>query len=293
MATAQLSEAEKRPGLPLGAFPFRSRFLDVGGARLHYVDEGSGPLLLMVHGNPSWSYLSRSVILALRSEFRCVALDLASFGLSTPPPGFSFLPEDHARLTAALVAGLELKDATLVANDWGGPIGLGAARQTGGRITRLCLGNSWAWPVNGDFHFVWFSKLLGGPVGGFLAERYSVYINVIVPISMKRGKISADDLNALRAPFRGLQSRRAMQVMPWAITGAREWPKGLKSYVAEFRGPAHFIWPENDIAIREKELAHWRRLLPQATLTRIPKCGHLMWMDTPEDCAAALRALKP
>ena len=62
--------------------------------------------------------------------------------------------------------------------------------------------------------------------------------------------------------------------------------------MAGFRGPAHFIWPENDIAFREKELAHWRRLLPQATLTRIPKCGHLMWMDAPADCAAALRALK-
>ncbi len=290
---AQLSEAEKRLGLPLGAFPFQSRFLDVGGARLHFVDEGAGPLLLLIHGNPSWSYLYRSIILALKGEFRCVALDLPGFGLSTPPPGFSFLPEDHARLTAALVDKLDLKDATLVANDWGGPIGLAAARETGGRITRLCLGNTWAWPVNGDLHFEWFSKLLGGPVGGLLAERYCVFINVIVPASMRRGKISADDLNALRAPFRGLQARRAMQVMPWAITGAGEWLKGLETYVAGFRGLAHFIWPENDIAFREKELAHWRRLLPQATLVRIPKCGHLMWMDAPEDCAAALRALKP
>ena len=228
MAEAQLSEAETRLGLAPGAFPFESRFLDIGGARLHYIDEGAGPLLFMVHGNPSWSYLYRSVILALRGEFRCVALDLAGFGLSTPPPGFAFLPADHARLAAALVDRLELTDATLVANDWGGPIGLAAARESGGRITRLCLGNTWAWPVNGDFHFEWFSKLLGGPVGGFLAERYSVYINVIVPTSMKRGKISPEDLNALRAPFRGLQSPRAMQVLPWAITGSREWLGGSK-----------------------------------------------------------------
>ena len=293
MAAGRVSEAERRLGLPPGAFPFQSRFLDVGGARLHFVDEGAGPLLFMIHGNPSWSYLYRSVILALRGDFRCVALDLPGFGLSTPPPGFSFLPEDHARLTAGLVEALDLRQATLVANDWGGPIGLAAMRETGGRITRLCLGNTFAWPVNGDFHFEWFSKLLGGPIGGFLAERYNVYINVIVPTSMKRGKISPEDLDALRAPFRGLQSPRAMQVLPWAITGSREWLKGLETFAAGFSGPAHFLWPDNDIAFREKELAHWRRLLPQATVTRIPNCGHLMWMDAPGDCAEGLRALKP
>ena len=294
MVETELTEAERRLGLAAGQFPFASRFLDFAGARLHYIDEGQGPILLMLHGNPSWSYLYRGLVLALRDEFRCIAIDLAGFGLSTPPPGFSFQPEDQAPLIAALVDHLDLNDATLVAHDWGGPIGVAATRATGGRIARWRLGNTWAWPVNGDFHFEWFSKLLGGRLGRFLAERYCVFINVILPTSMRRRKLTATELNAFRAPFRGLQARRAMSVLPAAIAGAHDWLAGLENFVADFKGSVHFIWPENDIAFRDKELVHWRALLPQARVTRLPKCGHFLWLETPDETAAALRAsLKP
>ncbi len=84
------SEAELRLGLPPGSYPFASRFLDLDGARLHYADEGRGPALLMLHGNPTWSILYRGLIEGLRESCRCVAVDLAGFGLSSPPSGFSF-----------------------------------------------------------------------------------------------------------------------------------------------------------------------------------------------------------
>ncbi len=292
MSERVLSEAEKRFGLAPGAYPFTSRFVDVEGARLHYVDEGRGPVLLMLHGNPAWSYLYKDVVLALRSEFRCIAVDLAGFGLSTPAPGFSFLPKDHARLIAALVEWLDLKNATLVAHDWGGPIGLAAARATDGRIARLCLGNTWAWSLKGDFHFEWFSRLLGGNLGRFLAERYCVFINFVLPSSMRRRKVTEAEMEAFRAPFNGLQARRAMQIFPKSIIGASEWLAELEGFVAGFKGPVQFIWPENDIAFRDKELAHWRKLLPQAQALRLPKCGHFLWLETPGECAEAIRKFR-
>ena len=285
-----LSQAERRLGLPAGAFPFTSRFAEVGGARLHYIDEGAGPPLLMLHGNPGWAYLYRGLVERLSGEFRCIAVDLAGFGLSEHPSGFSYLPQDHARLISGLLDKLDLQGATLVAHDWGGPIGLAAARATQRRIVRFCLGNTWAWAVNGDFHFEWFSKLLGGPLGRWAAMRHAVFVNLILPTSMRRRKLSAAELQAFRAPFEGRQSRRGMHVFPWAITGAGEWLAGLERYVAGFRRPAHLIWPDRDIAFRAKELQRWRRLLPQAGVTELANCGHFLWLEAPDEAAAAIRA---
>src|SRR5580658_3174150 len=102
----QLTEEEPSVPAPLSRpawldaklYPFESRVLDIGGNRIHYIDEGTGPSLLFVHGNPTWSFLYRDVVAALRDSFRCVAIDLAGFGLSPAVPGFSFLPIDQSAL---------------------------------------------------------------------------------------------------------------------------------------------------------------------------------------------------
>ncbi len=289
MSDKPLTEAERRLALPPGAYPFESHYAAVDGAQLHYADEGEGPLVLMIHGNPTWSVLYRGLIEGLRGQYRCIALDLAGFGLSAPPPGFSFKPEAQARLVAGFLDRLNLNEATLVAHDWGGPVGLGAAMMTGGRISRLCLGNTWAWPVNGDFHFEWFSKLMGGPVGRFGSERYLAFVNLVMPSAMRRRKLSAQELDLYRAPFREVQSRRGMHVFPWEITASRDYLARLQDFVAGFRGPAFFVWPENDIAFRDKELARWKELLPQAEVRRLPKCGHFLWIDAPDECLTAVR----
>lgn len=84
-------------------FPFESRFVDIDGHTVHYVDEGSGPVLLFLHGNPTWSFDYREVIADLRQEFRCVAVDYPGFGLSTAAPGYRYLPAEHTRVIGAFV----------------------------------------------------------------------------------------------------------------------------------------------------------------------------------------------
>lgn len=86
MAQADMrSVAEARFDLPAGAFPFESRFMDIGRARFHYIREGRGPTLVFLHGNPTWSFLYRKIVHALREDYECIALDLPGFGLSRPP----------------------------------------------------------------------------------------------------------------------------------------------------------------------------------------------------------------
>jgi haloalkane dehalogenase len=291
MPDDDLSEAERRFDLPAGTFPFHSRFCQIGDARLHYVDEGSGPVLFMLHGNPTWCFVYRHIIMALRPNYRCVALDLAGFGLSQPPPAFSYRPQDHARLVAAFLRALDLKHTTLVAHDWGGPIGLWAMGATTDRITRLCLGNTWAWPVNGDLHFEWFSRLMGGAVGRLLNDRYLAFVNLVMPAAMRRRRLSATEMAAYRAPFAERGSRRPLHVFPRQITGAGRWLADLEQTAKSFAGPVGLIWPEADIAFRRKELARWRRSLPQAEVVTLERCGHFLWEDAPEDCVAQLRNL--
>ena len=94
--------------VPEDLYPFESRYVDVPGARVHLVDEGDGPPLLLLHGNPTWSFLYRGIIKGLRDRFRCLAVDFPGFGLSKPPPGYGFTPAEHARVLEQLVLALEL-----------------------------------------------------------------------------------------------------------------------------------------------------------------------------------------
>src|SRR5689334_7402118 len=132
--------------VPTHLYPFEDRYADAAGCRVHYVDEGTGPPLLMLHGNPTWSFLYRDVILGLRERFRCIAVDHPGFGLSAPRPGYRFTPAEHAEVLEALVRQLDLTDVTMMVQDWGGPIGFAVAGRRPDRFARFVIGNTWAWP---------------------------------------------------------------------------------------------------------------------------------------------------
>ncbi len=93
--SAPMASAPSRPArVPDELYPFGDRYADIDGARVHYVDEGSGPTLLLLHGNPTWSFLYREIILGLRDHYRCVAVDYPGFGLSTAAPGYEFTAQN-------------------------------------------------------------------------------------------------------------------------------------------------------------------------------------------------------
>jgi haloalkane dehalogenase len=142
-------------------FPFESRFLEVDGTRVHYIDEGQGPVFLALHGNPTWSFLYRHIIDGLKDRFRCLALDYPGFGLSTAPPGYRYTVAEHAKVVEGFVTRLGLDGITLMGQDWGGPIGLSVAIRHPERFRALVIGNTFGWPVQGDKTFEWFSKLIG------------------------------------------------------------------------------------------------------------------------------------
>ena len=159
--------------VPTALFPVEHRFLDLDGARIHYVDEGAGETLLLLHGNPSWSFLYRKIIAALRNDFRCVAMDYPGYGMSDAPPGYGFTPREHSMVLEHFVDRLGLGDLTIMVQDWGGPIGLGFAGRRPELVRRLIIGNTFAWPLSGEWRIRLFSWVMGGPIGWSLTWAFN------------------------------------------------------------------------------------------------------------------------
>jgi haloalkane dehalogenase len=128
-------------GLP--GYPFASNYVEQDGLRLHYLDEGEGPPVLLLHGEPTWSYLYRTIIPELTPVARAIAPDYFGFGRSDKPLAREAYSYDfHVRSIARLVEELDLRDATVVVQDWGGPVGLRVAVEHPDRIGRLVIMNT-------------------------------------------------------------------------------------------------------------------------------------------------------
>ena len=129
-------------------YPFKPKVMDLDGLSCSYVDEGVGEPVLMVHGNPSWSFLYRNLILALRGSRRVIAPDHIGCGLSDKPQDFDYTLASHVANLEKFVRMLGLRDITLVVHDWGGPIGLGVAGRNPDLFKRIIITNTAAFPFS-------------------------------------------------------------------------------------------------------------------------------------------------
>src|ERR671930_1670071 len=140
--------APARPAwLPVTEFPFTSRQLAIDGHPIRYVDEGVGPTMVLVHAGPAWSFVYRDLIVRLRDQFRCVALDLPGTGLSQAAAGYRPSIQAGASVFAAFVRALDLRRVTLVTHDVGTPVALGAEVRTPERVAALAVTEGFAWAL--------------------------------------------------------------------------------------------------------------------------------------------------
>ncbi|MGX4653650.1 alpha/beta fold hydrolase [Micromonospora sp. SCSIO 07396] len=246
---------------------------------------------MFLHGNPTWSFVWRDVITRLAADFRCVAPDLPGFGLSVAPAGFDGRPASLAAVIERFVVDLDLTDVVLVAQDWGGPIGLRVGELLPERFAGTVLGNTWAWPVTGDRHFERFSTLMGGPVGGWLIRRANLFVNVLIPAGHRRRSLGSAEMRHYRAALATPERRQASAVLPREIVHSVPFLADVASCLHLLRDrPALLLWADRDIAFRRTELDRWRQELPDATVVEIPGAGHFLQSDAPVEFADALRA---
>ncbi len=294
----------KAPALPLfiaAQLPYHRRAYvlqggDDAGRSLHYVDQGQAtdqPVLL-IHGNPTWSFLWRKVIAGLEG-FRCVAPDLLGLGFSDRLPRLADHTVDrHAEAIAELVAALDLESLILVAQDWGGPIAAAAGARAPGRVAGLLLANTAVAlpriPRGTAFHR--FARL---PVLSDLVFRGLGFPQIGLRFTQKdRKSIRGDVARAYRWPLRRWSDRVAPLALARMVPDGPDHPempalRRGEAWARAFEGPVSLVWGMRD-PILGRALRRHEQAFPQAEVTRT-EAGHFLQEEVPEALAEAVPRL--
>jgi len=279
---------ERFAGLP--DFPFAPRYVEVGGLRTHYLDEGMGEPILLLHGEPTWSFLYRSMIPPLRARFRCVAPDYVGFGRSdklTDVSAYTFA--FHSDWLERFVDGLGLADLTLVVQDWGGPLGLRYATRHPDRVTRLVVLNTGL--MSGEAETLspgllkWREYALRTPdlpVG-----------QVIRRSAVDRERISPAIVAAYDAPFATLESKAGPRAFPALIPTTPEAPgasemRETREALRSWRKPALICFSDSDPVFSPAVGRAFADLIPAARFSSIAGAGHFLQEEKGPEIAAKI-----
>lgn len=273
------------------SYPFQPRFLEVDGGRMHYVDEGEGKPLVLVHGTPTWSFLFRHLIADLSRDHRVIAVDHIGFGLSDKPESWSYRPAEHAKNLATLVDRLGLEEITLVVHDFGGPIGLSYAIEHPDNVSALVLFNTWMWSLVGT-PAERASNFMAGPVGRFLYKRLNFSPRVLVKAAFgDKQKLTREVHRHYVEAFPAPASRQGPWVLAKELIGSSEWYEKLwqrRERIAD--KPALLLWGMKDPTFKSDSLARWREVLRNARVVECAEAGHFVPEEAPGEAAVEMRA---
>lgn len=281
---------DTRPAwVPNDLYPFEDHWADIDGHRVHYVDEGDGPPILLLNGNPSWSFGWRDVVLQLQGDFRCIAPDYPGFGLSREGAGFDFRPSSQSRVVEALVDRLGIGGLIVFGYAWGGPIGLGFAGRRPDLVRAVVIGSTWAWP-DARLRVRLFSALMGGPLSPLLVDRLNLMLRLFLPLNLKRAKLTDKERAAYEGPFPP-ERRPIMRVFPRELVAGKAYLGEVERNLPSLAGkPALILWPDSDRGFSDADLRRWQGLLPLARTVPLEHAGQFIDEDAPEDVASAIRA---
>lgn len=280
-------------------YPFAPHYLDRGGLRMHYVDEGAGEPVVMVHGNPSWSFYYRNLALALKDDHRVIVPDHIGCGLSDKP-GDDRYPYTLARRVEDLEALLDhlaiTEPITLVVHDWGGMIGFAYATRHPERIKRLVVLNTAAFPLPASKPFPAALRLgRDTPLGAWLIRGLNAFAVGASLIGTKQHPMSPRLREAYVAPYDTWENRiatlRFVQDIPLAPAD-RAWEvvAEVERHLERLRDVPMFIgWGERDFVFDRHFLEEWTRRFPEAEVHRYPDAGHYVLEDVGEALIPLIR----
>lgn len=276
-------------------YPFSSHELDLDGLRYHYLDEGTGRPLLMVHGNPTWSFYWRNLIPAFRDQRRAVAPDHIGCGLSDKPRHYRYTLAQHIENLLKLIDELNLSEITLVAHDWGGAIGLGAAARQPDRFKDFILFNTGAFPPS---YVPWRLRMIRSPLIGKLAiQGGNLFARAALRMAVAdRKRLSCETKAGLLAPYDNWNNRVAtykfVRDIPcnschptWETL--RQVEDGLRTLSDR---PALIIWGMQDWCFNSVCLDRLARLLPNHEVHRFEDAGHYVVEEAHERIVPLMEA---
>jgi pimeloyl-ACP methyl ester carboxylesterase len=285
--------------IPRELYAYEAHFLDLDGLALHYLDEGSGPPVLCVHGNPSWSFYYRNLVNELRRDHRVIVPDHIGCGMSDKPGDerYEYTLERRVADLEALVDHLEIRaDLTLIVHDWGGMIGMGLAHRRPGLVARIVALNTGAFPLPASKAFPWPLWLVRDtPVGAFLVQRFNAFSRGAARFCVTRGRMDPLVRQGMIAPYEPRENRlatlRFVQDIPLG-PGDRAWDLvkavegGLDRYADT---PVLLCWGMKDFVFDHHFLDRFVQLWPHAEVLRLEDAGHYVLEDAPEDVVPRIR----
>jgi haloalkane dehalogenase len=280
-------------------YPFKDRYFDRAGLKMHFVDEGKGEPVLMVHGNPTWSFYYRELIRDLAKDHRVIAPDHIGMGLSDKPgeDRYNFTLQSRVDDLDALVESLNPQGKiNLIVHDWGGMIGLAWACRHPERIRRLVVSNTWAfdWPKGAEPP--WQLKLARGPLGSLLVRGLNAFsIGTVLTCANKLSADSQAKAGYIQ-PYSNWADRLAV------LRFVQDIPEGPGAPAYELMKrtgddlhklsevPAMIIWGGRDFVFNKVFFEEWKRRFPKAEVLDLPDARHLVLEDAAERVVPAVRA---
>lgn len=274
-------------------YPFNGHVLDRDGLRYHYLDEGAGPPVVMLHGNPTWSFYYRNLVRALAGGYRCVVPDHIGCGRSDKPGDdrYEYTLKSRVDDLEGLLDHLGLADGiTLVVHDWGGMIGMAYATRHPHRISRLVVLNTGAFHLPETKAFPMALRICrDSALNGLLVQGLNLFARGAAHIGCKRKPLDASLRRTYCAPYDSWANRiatlRFVQDIPLqpgdrAYDLVTEVQEGLE----RFRSlPILICWGERDFVFDRHFLAQWRKRFPEAEVHSFPDCGHYILEDAAEE----------
>jgi len=261
---------------------FTPRYLNLDGHRYHYVDVGSGPTVVMLHGNPSWSFYYRNLIRALSTTHRVIVPDHMGCGLSDKPAAYPYQLETHVQNLTALLEHLEVQSFGLVVHDWGGPIGLSYAVQHPEQIERILVLNT---TCRAASHYPFRIRVCHVPILGSLLVRGlnyfalgATYMGVAQPMSpaVRHGLVSPYDSYANR-----IANLRFIEDIPRGSNHPTLAPaQEVEAKLCELRNiPVELCWGMKDPCFTPQFLKEWQESFPDARTHTFDDAGHYVLED--------------
>lgn len=273
-----MSKADNFDWLNRDEYPFKAHYFETAIGNIHYIDEGNGPVIVFIHGNPSWSFEFRNLIKELSKTYRCIALDHIGFGLSDKPVDWSYLPKEHAKNLDTFIESFELKDITIFCGDWGGPIGLSYAINHPDKIKNIIMTNTWLWPLKNDLYYQLFSMIAGGKLGRFLIKKLNFFTRFIVKLLFgDKLKLTKDIHKHFIMPFNNPESRKGTWIFPKHLIDSSDWIESLYKRIDNLKEKNILIaWGMRDKGFRKKELEKWINIFPNAKVLNYEDAGHFV-----------------
>ncbi len=268
-------------------YPWTGRFFDVNGGKMHVIDEGpkDAPVLLAIHGNPTWSFYWRALIAKFAGPYRVVAVDHIGCGLSDKPQDWPYRLADHVGNVVKVIEALGLRDITLVVHDWGGAIGSGVATLHPEWIKRLVITNTGAWRSLRIPPSIATVKI---PIFGTLAVRGLNGFAQVATIRATAKGLSAVAKQGLLFPYDSWANRiatlRFVQDIPLhaAHPSYAELGRIDDGLVKLADKPMLILWGDDDFCFTSAFRAEWERRFPAAEVHAWKDVGHYVMEDAPE-----------